>query len=201
MRVIRTSVAATCAICERSLLTGEQTFRFSPDGRDYVDVCPLCQDEALAHGWVREGSSLSPAVQPSVRRRSRLASLLGAGSAEPEPLMSEPILRRLSERELALVEAAELFNATQFRRTIAGVARALGPPEVSIVPLSGVNPEVVITFAWEITWYQYRVAPESGQPVRLAERGHDISELELTATAWNAKVDVEGRVVPEIEPL
>jgi hypothetical protein len=115
--------------------------------------------------------------------------------------MSEPILRRLSERELALVEAAELFNATQFRRTIAGVARALGPPEVSIVPLSGVNPEVVITFAWEITWYQYRVAPESGQPVRLAERGHDISELELTATAWNAKVDVEGRVVPEIEPL
>jgi hypothetical protein len=140
-------------------------------------------------------------VQPSARRRSLLASLLGTGPAEPEPIMSEPILRRLSERELALVEAAELFNATQFRRTIAGVARALGPPEVSIVPLSGVNPEVVITFAWEITWYQYRVSPESGQPVRLAERGHDISELEVSATVWNAKVDVEGRVVPEIEPL
>jgi hypothetical protein len=201
MRVIRTTVAPTCAICERSLLTGEQTFRFSPDGRDYFDVCPLCQDAALGHGWVREGSSLSPAVQPSARRRSLLASLLGTGPAEPEPIMSEPILRRLSERELALVEAAELFNATQFRRTIAGVARALGPPEVSIVPLSGVNPEVVITFAWEITWYQYRVSPESGQPVRLAERGHDISELEVSATVWNAKADVEGRVVPEIEPL
>jgi hypothetical protein len=201
MRVIRETAARTCSICERSLLVGEQAFRFSPDGREYLDVCPLCQEVALGHGWVREGSSLSPAVQPPARRRSLLASLLGAGPAEPEPIMSEPILRRLSDEELALVEAADLFNATQFRRTIAGVARALGPPKASIVPLSGVNAEVVLTFAWDITWYQYRVAPESGQPVRLAERGHDIDELEPSATGWNAQVDEDGRIVPNIEPL
>jgi hypothetical protein len=199
MRVTKATVARSCAVCERSLLMGEHAFRFSPDGREYLDVCPLCQESALGQGWVREGSSLSPAVHHPARRRSLLAALLGTGHDEAEPVVSEPFLRRLSDDELALVEAADLFNATQFRRTIAGVARALGPPQVSIVPLSGVNAEVVLTFAWDITWYQYRVAPESGQPVRLSERGHDIAELEPSAQAWNAHVDEDGRVVPAIE--
>jgi len=202
MRVTKSNVARTCAICERSLLMGEHMFRFSPDGHEYVDVCDLCQDAALGQGWVREGSSLSPSVSPPPRGRSLLSSLLGGSREEDaQPVVSEPVLRRLSNDELALVEAADLFNGTQFRRTIESVARALGPPKVSIVPLSGVNAEVVLTFAWDITWYQYRVAPESGQPVRLAERGHDIAELEASATGWNARVDDDGRVVPAVDPV
>ena len=42
---------ATCAICERTLLDGEYPVRFSPDGRDFVDVCPLCKERALEFGW------------------------------------------------------------------------------------------------------------------------------------------------------
>ena len=95
-----------------------------------------------------------------------------------------------------LVEAADLFNASLFRRTVEGVARALGAPLVSIVPLSGVNSELVLTFAWEITWYQYRVLPEAGQPIRLADRGADISEIEAAFTDWNAQLEESGRVVP-----
>jgi hypothetical protein len=33
-------------------------------------------------------------------------------------------------------------------------------PVGSIVPLSGVTGELVLAFAWEITWYQYRVMLE-----------------------------------------
>ena len=51
-----TTLGLTCAICERSLLLGERSVRFTPDGRDYVDVCPLCQENALEHGWIREGT-------------------------------------------------------------------------------------------------------------------------------------------------
>ena len=58
------------------------------------------------------------------------------------------------------------------------------------------NSELVLTFAWEITWYQYRVLPEAGQPIRLADRGADISEIEAAFTAWNATLDDSGRVVP-----
>jgi hypothetical protein len=202
MRVTKATVARSCAICERTLLMGEHATRFSEDGVDFVDVCPLCHDVALEHGWVREGMPVSPALQqPFRRRRSILSSILGTRPHDTEPVVSEPILRRLSDRELALVEAAELFNASAFRRTVAGVARALGPPQVSIVPLSGVNPEIVVTFAWDISWYQYRVAPESGQPVRLEERGHDPDEIEAPFTDWNARLDESDRLVPDIERL
>jgi hypothetical protein len=203
MRVTRASVTRVCAICERTLLMGEHAFRFAPDGRgEYVDVCPLCQDVALDHGWVRGGSPLSVTV-PEAPRRSRLSlsSILGGGGARraaEAPVADEPILRRLSEPELAIVEAADLFNTSPFRRTIQGVARSLGEPQASIVALSGVSGEMVITVAWEISWYRYRVLPEAAQPVRLAERGHDVGEVEPRFKEWNARLTEDGRLMPDI---
>ena len=200
MRVTKVTVTRACAICERTLLMGEHALRFSPDGSEYVDVCPLCQEIAVDYGWVREGMPLTPTLQtPLRRRRSLLASLLGTRPVETEPVVSEPILRRLTDDEIALVEAADLFNASQFRRTVTGVAKALGEPRVSIVPLSGVNAETVLTFAWDISWYQYRVQPEAAQPVRIAERGHELEELDEGFMSWNAKLDESGRVMPELE--
>ena len=200
MRVTRVNVHRVCAVCERSLLQGEHAIRFSPDGVEFVDVCPLCQDIALDYGWVREGGPISPALSPRARRkRPRWAQLLGVGNGEAaQPVVPEPVLRRLTDSEAALVEAADLFNASLFRRTIEGVSRALGAPVVSIVPLSGVTGELVLTFAWEITWYQYRVLPEATQPVRLADRGADVSEIEAAFTEWNATLDENGRVVPNV---
>jgi hypothetical protein len=199
MRVTKVSVERRCAICERTLLMGERAVRYAPNGGDaYVDVCPLCQETALESGWVKEGAPTTPTI-PAERRRGRfsLAALLGARGAPPR-VATEPVLRRLSEQELSIVEAADHFNASQFRRTVSGIAKSLGTPRVSIVPLSGVNHEIVITIAWEISWYQYRVTPDSAQPVRLAERGHDPGELDGASTRWNAALEEDGRIVPEI---
>jgi hypothetical protein len=68
----------------------------------------------------------------------------------------------------------------------------------SIVHLSGVNPELVVTVAWDISWYQYRVTPDSAQPVRLEERGHELDELDGRYQEWNARVEDDGRLVPDI---
>ncbi len=203
MRISRQAVLAarTCAICERTLLVGERSFRYSPNGEDFVDVCPLCQDEALDHGWLKEGSPTSPVVSERRRKRNVLGSLFESRKPASEPVVDEPILRRLSVPEKAMVEAAELFNGSNFRRTVAGIAKSLGEPRASIVPLSGVNTEVVLTVAWDISWYQYRITPESGQPVRLAERGHDPRELETMFTSWNARLTPDGRIVPNISPV
>ena len=201
MRVTKSNVTRSCAICERTLLMGEHTLRFSPDGAEFVDVCPLCSEVALDHGWVREGHAVSPALQQHPRKRRQKTlwqTLLGAREEEAEPVVAEPVLRRLSDDELALVEAADLFNQSTFRRTVAGVARSLGRPKVSIVPLPGVNAETVLTFAWDITWYQYRVTPEAAQPVRIADRGHDIAEVEETFAQWNASFDESDRLVPDL---
>jgi hypothetical protein len=77
----------------------------------------------------------------------------------------------------------------------------LGEPQASIVPLSGVSGELVVTVAWDISWYQYRVTPDSAQPVRLAERGHELGELDPTSQRWNAKIEDDGRLVPDIDRL
>jgi hypothetical protein len=192
----------TCAICERTLLVGERTVRYSPNGEDFVDVCPLCQEVALDYGWVKEGSPTTPVVGDRRRKRlGPLASLFESRKQPPERVVDEPILRRLSVPEKAMVEAAELFNGSAFRRTVAGIAKSLGEPKASVVPLSGVNAEVVVTVAWDISWYQYRVTPDSGQPVRLAERGHELHELEESFKSWNAHVDDDGRIVPDIARL
>jgi hypothetical protein len=203
MRITRNAVTRTCAICGRTLLMGERAIRFSPQGDgEFVDVCPLCESVAVEHGWLKEGSPTTPTVVPERRRRRRgLAALFDRGQPQADPVAAEPILRRLSEPELAMVEAADLFNASPYRRTVGGIAKSLGDPKASIIALSGVNRELVVTVAWDISWYQYRVTFDSAQPVRLAERGHELDELEATFKAWNAHVEGDGRLVPDIARL
>jgi hypothetical protein len=204
-RVTRVTVDRSCAICERTLLMGEKAIRFSPNGgNDFVDVCPLCAELAVEYGWLREGAPTTPVAFPERKRRngSWFSGLLGGRQrGVEETIVSEPILRRLSDHEQAMIGAADLFNASQYRRTVGGIGRSLGTPNVSVVVLSGVNSEVVVTVAWDISWYQYRVSPESDNPVRLEGRGHDPSELEASFTTWNAHMEDDGRVVPDIARL
>ena len=189
-----------CAVCHRTLLLGERAMRFAPGESDWVDVCALCTDEAYGNGWVREGSPVTPLVPDARRRRRRLPSLriLEGRRVEQEPAISEPVLRRLAPHEQAMLEAAEIFNGSPFKRTVAGIAKSLGEPRVSFLPLSGTNPEVVITVAWDISWYQYRVAFGSSSTVRLAGRGYEVEDLDSRFQGWNGSLDAAGRVVPNI---
>src|ERR671938_632928 len=85
MRVTGNTVTRSCAVCERTLLTGERAVRFSPDGDgEFVDVCPLCHEVALDHGWVKEGSPTTPTVPFARRRRRGLGALFErAPAVEP----------------------------------------------------------------------------------------------------------------------
>jgi hypothetical protein len=201
VRVTKVATTRRCAICERTLLLGERSVRFAPaDGAELVDVCPLCQETAIEHGWIREGTPTTPTIPGERRRRRRgLVELLGLGrGADDTVAPPEPILRRLSQQETALLEAADLFNASTYRRTVGGIAKSLGDAQVSIVPLSGDAGELAVTVAWDLSWYQYRVSPDSAQPVRLERRGHELHELDESFKQWNTRVEDEGRLVPDI---
>lgn len=204
MRVTKVSTLRQCAICERTLLLGERSVRFAPEeGAELVDVCQLCQETAVEHGWLKEGAPTQPTIAGDRRRRRRgLASFLGLSRSNGESVAPpEPYLRRLSDDEMALLEAADLFNASMYRRTVGGIAKSLGEARASIVPLSGVAGELAVTVAWDLSWYQYRVSPESAQPVRLERRGHELDELEDGFKGWNTRVEDEGRLVPDIARL
>jgi hypothetical protein len=183
---------------------GERTVRYAPEeGADLVDVCALCQEIAVEHGWLKEGTPTTPIVPGDRKRRRRgLGDLLGLRRDNGETLAPpEPILRRLSSDEVALLEVADLFNGSTYRRTVGGIAKSLGDAKASIIALSGDAGEMAVTVAWDLSWYQYRVSPDSAQPVRLERRGHELGELEETFKAWNAHVEEEGRLVPEIARL
>jgi hypothetical protein len=205
MRVTKVATTRTCAVCERTLLMGERAASFAPsEGAELVDVCPLCQELAIEAGWIKEGAPTTPTLEGGRRRRRKrnLVEFLGLTRATDDGLaQQEPILRRLSDGEVALLEAADLFNGSAYRRTVGGIAKSLGEPSASIVPLSGTSGELAVTVAWELSWYQYRVSPDSAQPVRLERRGHELDELEDSFKDWNAQVEDEGRLVPEIARL
>jgi hypothetical protein len=203
MRVTKVATTRSCAVCERTLLMGERAASFAPsEGAELVDVCPLCQDVAIEAGWVKEGTPTTPTIDGGHRRRRKrnLVEFLGlTRTSNGEALArQEPILRKLSEGEVALLEAADLFNGSAYRRTVGGIAKSLGEPSASIVPLSGTSGELAVTVAWELSWYQYRVSPDSAQPVRLERRGHELDELDDGFKDWNAQIEDEGRLVPEI---
>jgi hypothetical protein len=203
MRTVRVMDVKRCAVCERTLLLGERSIRFAPEGNhEFVDVCQLCQDAALDHGWVREGDPLGPAVSRNARRR-RTLSLGGIFSGQRPPaaesIVAEPILRRLTDDEQAMVEAAALFNASDAVRTIEGIARSLGDPQVSIVVLSGSSPDIVVTFVWDLAWYQYRVNRKTAQPLRLTDRGTEPDEVAENFRDWNARFETGTGVVPDLQ--
>ena len=101
MRVTKVGAMRVCAICERTLLLGERAVRFAPEeGAELVDVCPLCLEIAVEHGWLKEGTPTTPIVPGDRKRRRRgFGDLLGLRRDNAETLTpSEPILRRLAQR-------------------------------------------------------------------------------------------------------
>src|SRR5256885_8709638 len=129
MRIAKQSVAHRCAVCERTLLMGERTTRFSTDGENFVDVCPLCQDIALEYGWLKEGSPTTPTVSTErQRRRLSLSSLFEARKAAvaEAPVADEPFLRRVFMTAAGGGVGGGLFYPTRFPRAGAGVLESVG---------------------------------------------------------------------------
>jgi hypothetical protein len=89
--------------------------------------------------------------------------------------------------------AIEVFNNSEHRRTVAGVARSLGAPDVSIHPNEGHSSLVDIVASWELCWYRYEVDLSDEVPVvRVAARGYELDELSPREREANASYDEHG---------
>lgn len=89
--------------------------------------------------------------------------------------------------------AIKVFNGSEHTRTIAGVARSLGQPAVTVKP-SGSQPAVVwLVAAWELCWYRYEIDLADELPsVRVAAQGTELDELEPSEREGNARANEDG---------
>jgi hypothetical protein len=187
----RNDIETACAVCGRTLLLGERLVAYeSPDGAD-ARVCELCVDQADALGWIREGSLSVPLQLQSARNRPRgLKGLLGGSRQRrgvPEPFTPEALP---ADPRDAVEAGLELFNESYHPRTVCGISRTLGDPRVSVVMRS--HREVVVTVAWDLSWYQFRVDMLGPQPVTLQQRGEDMAEIDRRFQDWNAQAEEDG---------
>lgn len=90
----------------------------------------------------------------------------------------------------AIPVALAAFNQSPHARTLAGLYRTLGAPRASVAPRSGTDREVIVTVAWEIVWYQFRVMPDGIEQ----QRGQYLSDLQPRWQVWNCDVAPDGTV-------
>lgn len=95
------------------------------------------------------------------------------------------------EHKIAL--AIQLFNESDHARTVAGVARSLGPPVVAVHPSAEGGSIVYIVVSWELCWYRYEVElSDKASPVRPAGQGAELEELTAMEKQGNAVADEYG---------
>jgi hypothetical protein len=124
-----------------------------------------------------------------------LADSSDASGAAPEPAVhvrSETHLPREEPSEYVR-EAIAVFNASEFPRRVAGVARSLGEPMVTVRSAEHLSSVVSIVVAWELCWYRYEV--DLSEPVVEAQviaQGTELAELAREDRIANALAGESG---------
>jgi len=121
---------------------------------------------------------------------------LGAPAAEREDPFAFDELGFASGAAAAdpdLQLALEIFNASEFPRRVAGVARSLGAPAVNVRASEHVDGAVAIVVAWELCWYRYEVnLLDESAPAQVIAQGTELSELAAAEQIANAGADDFG---------
>jgi hypothetical protein len=95
--------------------------------------------------------------------------------------------------ELKVARALEVFNAGEQPRRVAGVARSLGAPAVTVRPLDDSGSTVAIVVAWELCWYRYEVdLGDEAAGSQLVAQGMELDELPEEDRLANAAADERG---------
>jgi hypothetical protein len=132
---------------------------------------------------VETGESEEPAPPPRERPRSR--------PKDPRHVRAVP-----TTPEAKVDRAFELFNGSGHARTVAGLARTLGPAWVNAQPDPAQPSAVSLLVAWELSWYRYRVdLGDEADPVVMLDKGDELGQIDESMREWNAELDAEGRLV------
>ena len=166
-----------------------------PEAAEYADEYPAEElDPEPAPRRSRRGRrgrpaepDAAPVGEADERSNGRLGGLMGR---ERRHVRAVP-----SSAEHRISSAIRLFNDSEHPRTVAGIARSLGLPDVAVRPTEATGSVVAVVVSWELCWYRYEVDLSDEYPaVRLAAQGYELSELSELERAANAVCDDRGRL-------
>ena len=219
-RDIRTNqLDIACDVCGRTLLRGEFAETYLAGGARR-QVCDLCTARAQHEGWIRESGGDELALRHTRHdgrgrsfldrlraRRERARELQeeqagaddgavgddGDRPAAESPRRPRHVRAVPTNADLKMQRALEVFNASDHTRTVGGVARSLGSPDVCVRPRLDRPSVVAITVMWELSWYRFEIdlSDEAGG-VRRDAQGDELSELAAEERAVNAVADERG---------
>ena len=118
-----------------------------------------------------------------------------AGSVAQEPVVAAALQEPAPPTggEVKVERALEVFNAGEHPRRVAGVARSLGAPSITVRPLADSGGTVAIVIAWELCWYRYEVdLGDEAAGARVAAQGTELTELADEDRLANATADEHG---------
>lgn len=224
--IVTSQPDVACDVCSRRLLRGEQPDYFIADGRRRLvcELCaPRATHEGWLRETEAAADVSLPPQRPR-RGRSLIDRLIAATKASPEPERRRP--RRTGEArpehydlfdaapageapsgEAAGTElpaapqtypelAVAVFNSSEFPRRIAGVARSLGEPVVSVRSAEHLDSIVRIVVAWELSWYRYEVdLGEEPAAAVAAGQGTELAELSREECEGNALAGPAGTIL------
>ena len=141
----------------------------------------------------RGAPTLSDELDGQAWAKSRASSASGTLGRTREPRHVRAVPMSVEQKKASAVEN---FNGSEHRRTIAGVARSLGPPVVAVLP-SGTRPSIVqLAVSWELCWYRYEIDLSDDEPaVRVTAQGSELDELSEPEREPNAAADETGALI------
>jgi hypothetical protein len=157
----------------------------------FADAAPA--DAAPAH----PDGHAQPLAAPAHGERVVADPQAALGHAAPVAARSETAAALQPPSEY-VQHAVAVFNASEFPRRVAGVARSLGPPIVSVRSAEHLESVVSIVVAWELCWYRYEV--DISEPVveaLLISQGTELAELQREDRLANATAAESGLLALE----
>jgi len=139
-------------------------------------------------GRLRTRRDTDTAAPVAAEPDSRFGSGQPSRAREPRHVHAVP-----TSAQHKVSSAVDAFNSSEHPRTVAGVARSLGAPGVSVRP-SEARPSVVnAVVLWELCWYRYEIDLADEPPsVRVAGQGYELDELPAEEREVNASADDRG---------
>jgi hypothetical protein len=118
----------------------------------------------------------------------------GPVPATPFVDVTAPVEEPLSDGDARALRALGVFNAGEHPRRIAGVARSLGEPSISVRPAVESGETVVaIVVAWELSWYRYEVdLADEVSGASVVAQGTELSELAAEDRLANGVAAIDG---------